>query len=378
MDAVAIEAAEAAVHPNFPPADTILIVELDGPSAEVAELFGIVEATCRRCGSDACRGGPGRSAAGADLEGAEGRVRGDGAHLAELLRAGRRRAAHEAARSPRRGSVSSAEREGLRIGNVFHAGDGNLHPLICYDERIEGQSALAERVAGEILIYCVEAGGSITGEHGVGADKKEFMPKMFSDDSLDVMQSVRDALDPKRLCNPGKVLPTPRLCGEVPGPYREHPVERAGLGRALLMSVSEAAATGNQLKTRSMASFRSAWRCRRVPRSWRRSSRTHHAIDNSPCCAAVAPSSNGAASPIASISSSEPQSSIALARASPRRHDRHRAGRHAARDCSIAVSPSTGSTCPSKARSMRPLSAELSRPTTPDRCAIASARRATC
>src|SRR5688572_8617756 len=121
------------------------------------------------------------------------------------------------------------EREGLRIGNVFHAGDGNLHPLICYDERIEGQSALAERVAGEILIYCVEAGGSITGEHGVGADKKEFMPRMFSDESLDVMQSVRDALDPKRLCNPGKVLPTPRLCGEVPGPYREHPVERAGL-----------------------------------------------------------------------------------------------------------------------------------------------------
>ena len=90
---------------------------------------------------------------------------------------------------------------------MFHAGDGNLHPLICYDERIEGQSALAEKVAGEILIYCVEAGGSITGEHGVGADKKEFMPKMFSEDSLEVMQSVRDALDPKRCVTRAKSFP---------------------------------------------------------------------------------------------------------------------------------------------------------------------------
>src|SRR5207253_4492473 len=121
-------------------------------------------------------------------------------------------------------------RSGLRIGNVFHAGDGNLHPLICYDERIPGQADLAGEVAAEILTYCVEAGGSITGEHGVGADKRDYMPRMFSDVDLDVMQQVRDAVDPKRLCNPGKVLPMPRLCGEVPGPYRQHPVERAGLG----------------------------------------------------------------------------------------------------------------------------------------------------
>jgi glycolate oxidase len=123
-----------------------------------------------------------------------------------------------------------SERTGLRIANVFHAGDGNLHPLICYDERVPGQAALAEEVAGEILGYCVEAGGSITGEHGVGADKKDYMPRMFSDDDLTVMQQVRDAIDPRRLCNPGKVLPAPRLCGEVPGPYRQHPVEAAGLG----------------------------------------------------------------------------------------------------------------------------------------------------
>ena len=228
MDRVAIEAAEAAVHPNFPPADTILIVELDGPSAEVAESFAVVETTCRKSGatrvevaqdeSQRARIWKGRKAAFAAMgrispnyyvqDGVVPRTR-----LPEVL--GRIRVL--------------GDQVGLRIGNVFHAGDGNLHPLICYDERIEGQSALAERVAGEILIYCIEAGGSITGEHGVGADKREFMPRMFSEDSLDVMQGVRDALDPKRLCNPGKVLPTPRLCGEVPGPYREHPVERAGL-----------------------------------------------------------------------------------------------------------------------------------------------------
>ena len=101
--------------------------------------------------------------------------------------------------------------------------------MICYDETIAGQADLAEEVANEILTYCIEAGGSITGEHGVGVDKRDYMPRMFSDVDLDVMQVVRDAIDPMHLCNPGKVLPTPRLCGEVPGPYREHPVERAGL-----------------------------------------------------------------------------------------------------------------------------------------------------
>ncbi len=170
MDALAIRAAEAAVHPNFPPADTVLIVELDGPAAEVRELFAMVEAICRRTGATTVevaqndeqrmRIWRGRKAAFAAM----GRVSPnyyvqDGVvprtKLPEVL--GRIRAL--------------SERSGLGIGNVFHAGDGNLHPLICYDERIPGQAALAEDVAGEILSYCVEAGGSITGEHGVGADK---------------------------------------------------------------------------------------------------------------------------------------------------------------------------------------------------------------
>ena len=118
---------------------------------------------------------------------------------------------------------------GLRIGNVFHAGAGNLHPLICYDAAVGGQAALAAEVGSEILRYCVEAGGSITGEHGVGADKVAHMPKMFSEVDLDTMQRLRCAFDPYGLCNPKKIFPTPRLCGEVPGPYRVHPAERAGL-----------------------------------------------------------------------------------------------------------------------------------------------------
>jgi glycolate oxidase len=228
MDRLTIEAAEAAVHPNFPPTDAVLIVELDGPHVEVSELFAVVEQVCRSCGATTVevardnaareRIWKGRKAAFAAMgrvspsyyvqDGVVPRTR-----LPEVL--GRIRALEK--------------RSGLRIGNVFHAGDGNLHPLICYDEAIPGQGDLAEEVASEILSYCIDAGGALTGEHGVGADKKAHMPKMFTSDDLDTMQLVRCAFDPSGLCNPGKVFPTPRLCGEVPGPYRQHPLERAGL-----------------------------------------------------------------------------------------------------------------------------------------------------
>jgi glycolate oxidase len=228
MDRLTIEAAEAAVHPGFPPTDAVLIVELDGPGVEVVELFAMVEAVCRRAGASTIevarepaareRIWKGRKAAFAAM----GRVSPnyyvqDGVvprtKLPEVLR---RIRALEA-------------RSGLRIGNVFHAGDGNLHPLICYDESIPGQAEHAEQVAAEILTYCIDAGGAITGEHGVGADKKIYMPKMFGPDDLDTMQLLRCAFDPSGICNPGKVFPTPRLCGEVPGPYRQHPLERAGI-----------------------------------------------------------------------------------------------------------------------------------------------------
>ena len=228
MDRTTIEAAEAAVHPNFPPAEAVLIVELDGAAAEVSALFDHVEAVCRDVGAreiqvakteeQRARFWMGRKAAFAAM----GRVSPsyyvqDGViprtKLPEVLR-----------------RIRALEAEsGLKIGNVFHAGDGNLHPLVCYDDRIEGQAALAQSVASQILTFCLDVGGSITGEHGVGADKADQMPKMFSPIDLDTMQLVRCAFDPQHLCNPGKVFPTPRLCGEVPGPYRAHPIEVAGL-----------------------------------------------------------------------------------------------------------------------------------------------------
>jgi glycolate oxidase len=228
MDRLTIDAAEAAVHPGFPKTDAVLIVELDGPRDEVTELFAIVEQVCQLAGASTIeiardqaareRIWRGRKAAFAAMgrvspnyyvqDGVVPRTR-----LPEVLR-----------------RIRDLEaRSGLRIGNVFHAGDGNLHPLICYDEAIPGQADHAEAVASEILQYCIDAGGTITGEHGVGADKNKHMSRMFNEHDLEAMQLVRGAFDPAAICNPGKIFPTPRLCGEIPGPYRQHPLERAGL-----------------------------------------------------------------------------------------------------------------------------------------------------
>ena len=232
MDRTTIRAAEAAVHPGFPDAEAVLIVELDGQQHEVDTRFEQIEAVCARnqgWGVQVARDEEqrgriwmGRKAAFAAM----GRVAPsyyvqDGviprSTLPEVLR-----------------RIRQLERDsGLTIGNVFHAGDGNLHPLVCYDDAVEGQAELAEQVASEILSYCLDVGGSLTGEHGIGADKACHMPKMFTDDDLATMQLVRAAFDPGQLCNPDKLFPTPRLCGEVPGPYRAHPVEAAGLAARL-------------------------------------------------------------------------------------------------------------------------------------------------
>jgi glycolate oxidase len=118
---------------------------------------------------------------------------------------------------------------GLRVANVFHAGDGNLHPLVLFDDSSEAESAAAEELSGAILDECISHGGSITGEHGVGVDKSKYMPRMFSADDLDTMQLLRCAFDPAGLCNPGKIFPTPRMCGEVPGVRKEpHPLVASG------------------------------------------------------------------------------------------------------------------------------------------------------
>jgi glycolate oxidase len=122
----------------------------------------------------------------------------------------------------------SAE-SGIRVANVFHAGDGNLHPLVLYDDSSPEATEAAEELSGAILDLCISYGGSITGEHGVGVDKSRYMPKMFGADDLDTMQLLRCAFDPGGLCNPGKVFPTPRLCGEVPGARRgPHPLVASG------------------------------------------------------------------------------------------------------------------------------------------------------
>jgi len=120
---------------------------------------------------------------------------------------------------------------GLRVANVFHAGDGNLHPLVLYDRSIEGQEERAEKLSGDILRLCVRVGGSITGEHGVGQEKKEFMSVMYAEPDLDTMQLVRCAFDPESLSNPGKLFPRLRLCGEKTGPYEPHPLEVAGVAQ---------------------------------------------------------------------------------------------------------------------------------------------------
>jgi glycolate oxidase len=106
------------------------------------------------------------------------------------------------------------EKYGYYVANVFHAGDGNLHPLILYDNSVPGALAQVEQLGGEILKLCVKVGGSISGEHGIGADKRCYMPEMFSETDLETMQWVRQVFNPKELANPGKIIPTPRTCGE--------------------------------------------------------------------------------------------------------------------------------------------------------------------
>jgi len=230
MDALAIEAAEAAVHCGYPAgAGAVLVVELDGPAAEVDAQFADVERMCRQAGAfelrvaadDAERAlfWKGRKSAFA----AVGRISPDyivqdgvipRTALPEVLRA--------------IDALSTAS--GVRVANVFHAGDGNLHPLVLFDATVDGEAERAEEVSGAILDLCLEHGGSITGEHGVGSDKAKHMPRMFSAEDLDTMQLVRCAFDPDGLSNPGKVFPTPRLCGEVPGRHRgAHPLVEAGL-----------------------------------------------------------------------------------------------------------------------------------------------------
>jgi glycolate oxidase len=230
MDALAIEAAEAAVNCRYPDgAGAVLVVELDGPASDVEAQTAAVRAICTAEGAYEIRAAQDAAERAAIWTGrksafaAVGRI-----SPAYIVQDGVvPRTALE--RVLDRISELSAE-TGIRVANVFHAGDGNLHPLVLFDDTRPGEQEAAEKLSGLILDLCIEHGGSITGEHGVGVDKSRYMPKMFGADDLDTMQLLRCAFDPAGICNPGKVFPTPRLCGEVPGIRREpHPLVASGV-----------------------------------------------------------------------------------------------------------------------------------------------------
>jgi glycolate oxidase len=229
MDNLSIRASEEMGHAGWPTeAGAALLVELDGPEEECDARFGEMSRICEVAGSweiRVARDEPERQLFWKMRKAAfpaMGRI--SPHYYVQDSVVPRTRLSEVLER------IDELSREyDLKVANVFHAGDGNLHPLVCYDGNVDGEAQRAEELAGEIVVACVAAGGSITGEHGVGVDKKRYMPKMFAEQDLEAFQKLRCAFDPGGLANPGKVMPTPRLCGEVPGPWREHPLEAAGL-----------------------------------------------------------------------------------------------------------------------------------------------------
>jgi glycolate oxidase len=227
MDALALEAAKAAVHADYPPGcEAVLIVELEGPRENVAaervrldQLIAAskpIEARPARSATERLAIWKGRKSAFS----AVGRLSPDFIVQDGVVP---RRRLGEALRR-----VGEMSREaGLRCANVFHAGDGNLHPLILYNGRNPGELARAEALAGRILKMCVEMGGSITGEHGIGVEKRDYLPDMFNADEIDCLQRIRTAFDPHGIANPGKMFPT----GEAPALalHGLHPLEKAGV-----------------------------------------------------------------------------------------------------------------------------------------------------
>jgi len=215
MDKPAIHAVEEFVHAGYPlDVEALLIVELDGPAAEVDHLIARVDSIAKDCRAATCKVSSseeerllfwaGRKAAFP----AVGRISPDyycmdgtipRARLPEVLSRMR----------------EMSERYQLAVANVFHAGDGNLHPLILYDANKPGELDRAEKFGAEILKLCVDVGGVLTGEHGVGVEKRDLMPEMFTEADLNQQQRLKCAFDEKGLLNPGKVFPTLHRCAEL-------------------------------------------------------------------------------------------------------------------------------------------------------------------
>jgi len=215
MDRPAIHAAEDFVNAGYPlDCEALLIVELDGPEVEVNHLIGEVEAIALRNGSTTCRISQdederlafwaGRKAAFP----AVGRISPDYYCMdGTIPRKELPKVLH--------GMKELSEKYGLGVANVFHAGDGNLHPLILYDANRPGELEKAEAFGADILRLCVHVGGVLTGEHGVGVEKRDLMPEMFNETDLDQQMRVKCAFDPGHLLNPGKVFPQLRRCAEL-------------------------------------------------------------------------------------------------------------------------------------------------------------------
>jgi len=215
MDRPAIHAAEAFVHAGYPlDVEALIIVEIDGPQEEVAELTARVDAIARRCGATTCRTSEteaeralfwaGRKAAFP----AVGRISPDYYCMDGTIP--RKQLPHVLHRI---GEMSAEY--GLAVANVFHAGDGNLHPLILYDANRPGEVEKAEAFGNDILTLCVEVGGVLTGEHGVGVEKRDLMEVQFGAEDLKQQQRVKCAFDPSSLLNPGKVFPKLHRCAEL-------------------------------------------------------------------------------------------------------------------------------------------------------------------
>ena len=215
MDQVSVRAIEAATRAGYPTdAGAVLLIEVEGLTEGLDDLAADIGSICQANGAIDVR------VARTDRErmllwagrkgafGAMGRITPDfyvmdgvipRSKLPEVLRQ----------------IQGVSERSGLRIANVFHAGDGNLHPLVLFDSEIPGQTDIVRQVGAEVIQICADVGGTLTGEHGIGIEKRDLLPLIFSEADMAVMKRVRDAWDQRGLCNPGKIFPTPGQCVDV-------------------------------------------------------------------------------------------------------------------------------------------------------------------